>query len=121
MGILDLFLTVHLKMEDRGNSGWGKQWRAQLTMAAPGDSGEPTVLGLRSTKSNSVSSYSTSLTRRTSGDGGFFVVTFTDVEELLRSTSGFMNWTRSFPPFPSCSWGGSIAPKGDRNSSSVVT
>jgi hypothetical protein len=54
-------------------------------------------------------------------DGGLFVVTLVGDEELLRSTSGFKNRMRSFPPFPSCSVASSIAPKGDRNLSSVVT
>jgi hypothetical protein len=54
-------------------------------------------------------------------DGGFFVATLADDEELLRSTSGFKNGTRSFPPFPSCSLAGSIAPKGGGNLSLVVT
>jgi hypothetical protein len=54
-------------------------------------------------------------------DSGFFVATLADDEELLRSTSGFKNGTRNFSLFPSCSLAGSIAPKGDRNLSSVVT
>jgi hypothetical protein len=61
---MDLFLAVHLKMEDRGDSDRGKRHHARLTMAAPWDSNEPAVLGLRSTKSNFVSSYDTTLTRR---------------------------------------------------------
>jgi hypothetical protein len=37
---------------------------SRLMMAAPGDSDDPAVLGLWSTKSNSVSSYGTAKIRR---------------------------------------------------------
>jgi hypothetical protein len=54
-------------------------------------------------------------------DSGFFIVTFIGDEELLGATSGFKNGTISFPPFPSCSLAGSIAPKGGGNLSLVVS
>jgi hypothetical protein len=54
-------------------------------------------------------------------DVGFFVATLASDEELLWATSGFKNGMRSFLPFPSCSLAGSIAPKGDRNLSSVCS
>jgi hypothetical protein len=47
-----------------GDSSWGKRRRARLVAVAPWNSGEPVVLGLRDTKSSSVSSYGTALTRR---------------------------------------------------------
>jgi hypothetical protein len=59
-----LILAVHLKMEDRGDSGREKCHHTQLAMAVPWDSDEPAVLGLQSTKSNSTSSYGTASTRR---------------------------------------------------------
>jgi hypothetical protein len=51
-------------MDDRGDSGLGNRRRTRLVMAVPWDSGEPVVPGLRNTKSNSVSSYDTTSTRR---------------------------------------------------------
>jgi hypothetical protein len=57
----------------------------------------------------------------TLGNDGFFITTLAGVMELLWSASGIKNRMRSFPLFPSCSLADSIAPKGDENSSSVVT
>jgi hypothetical protein len=54
-------------------------------------------------------------------DGRFFIATLADDEELLGSTSGFKNGTRTFPLFHSCSMAGSITPKGSGNLSLVVT
>jgi hypothetical protein len=49
----------------------------------------------------------------TSGGGGYFIATLGGVEELLRSTFGFKNGTRSLLVFSSCSYAGSMAPIGD--------
>jgi hypothetical protein len=49
----------------------------------------------------------------TSGGGGFFVATFTGVEGLLCSTSGFKNEMRSLPVSTTRSYASSMAPIDD--------
>jgi hypothetical protein len=49
----------------------------------------------------------------TSGGGGFFITTLTGVEELLQSTSGFMNRMRILLASTSRSYASSMAPIGD--------
>jgi hypothetical protein len=46
----------------------------------------------------------------TSGGSDFFVATLASVEELLWSTFGFKNMTRSFPASTSRSYADSMAP-----------
>jgi hypothetical protein len=110
----------------QGDSSRGKRRRARLAAVAPCNSSEPMVLVLRGTKSSSISSNGSPLTRRarlanlmrqratgTLGGGGFFVATLAGVEELLRYTSDFKNGMRILPTSTTRSYAGSMPPIDD--------
>jgi hypothetical protein len=114
-GIGDLISAV-----DQGVDDWGRasEVAAQRAVAPFLMRFDPTDAAQRG---NSPRGSSSGKGRSRVRNGGFFIVTLAGDEELLQSTSGFKNRTRSFPSFPSWSLAGSIAPKGGENLSSVVT